>query len=78
MILKKQYFYLGIIFFILVFVVSCNEQDPAYNRANIKGTWVVDNYDGNKLTQNNKVVYIFKKENVLDIEGIADLGEGNF
>lgn len=78
MILKKQYPFWGVVLFLLFFVVSCNEKDPSYNRSNIKGTWVVDNYDGNKVTQNNKVVYIFKKDNVLDIEGVADLGEGNY
>lgn len=59
-------------------VVSCNSESPAYNRENIKATWIVDTYDGQLLDERRYTVMTFTSSNTVNYAGVLTRGDGNF
>ena len=53
--------------------VSCNQESPAYNRENLKATWIVDTYDGNLLDERNYTVMTFTSSGTVVYEGVLTL-----
>ena len=52
--------------------VSCSQESPAYNRENLKATWIVDTYDGNLLDERNYTVMTFTSSGTVVYEGVRD------
>ena len=58
--------------------VSCNQESPAYNRENLKATWIVDTYDGNLLDERNYTVMTFTSSGTVVYEGVLTLDSANY
>ena len=59
-------------------VSSCKAESPAYNRENIKATWIVDTYDGNMLDERNYTVMTFDNSGIVTYEGVLTLDSANY
>ena len=57
---------------------SCNAQSPAYNRENIKATWIVDTYDGQPLDEKSYTVMTFSSSYTVTWAGVLTQADGNF
>lgn len=64
---------LSVIVCALAFSVSCSKENPAYNRENIKATWLVDTRDGNRLDERDWTVMTFDNSNTVTWEGVLSL-----
>ena len=58
--------------------VSCSQESPAYNRENLKATWIVDTYDGNLLDERNYTVMTFTSSGTVKYEGVLTLDSANY
>lgn len=58
--------------------VSCNRENPAYNRENIKATWLVHSLDGNMLDERSRTVMTFTSSGTLTWAGILTLEDANY
>lgn len=66
---------LSAVFCVLVLPVSCSRESPAYNRENIKATWLIDTRDGNLLDERDWTVVTFDKSNVVTWSGVLTLDD---
>lgn len=60
------------------FLSSCSSESPAYNRENIKATWIVDTYDGQPLDERNYTVMTFTSSSTVSYAGVLTRGDGNY
>ena len=59
-------------------ITSCNRDNPAYNRENLKATWIVDTYDGNLLDERDYTVMTFTSSGTVRYEGVLTLDSANY
>jgi len=60
-------------------LTGCENDDPAYNRENIKGTWIVYALGDSDLTPNDYYICDFSTDaSTLSISAVKDMGDGNF
>lgn len=59
-------------------VLSCNTVSPAYNRENIKATWILDTYDGVLQDERDFTVMTFDASGAVRYEGVLSLEDANF
>lgn len=79
MIKNSKYFFTGAVLLLLgFFAVSCNKTSPAFNRENIKATWMAYSKDGVTLSPEQYMIYSFDDENGLIISGVQNKGDGNY
>jgi hypothetical protein len=76
--LKLKYFSFFILILQIIILPSCTRQNPAYNRENIKATWIVEKYDGEEIALSKRTTYTFDKDGGLIINGIKNSGEDNY
>ncbi len=78
--MKDSYKYFSTPFFLLlvILIVSCSKVNPAYNRENIKATWISQSYDGNEYADDKKFVYTFDENGGLKMETILNIGNGDY
>lgn len=62
----------------LLLLHSCNKDNPAYNRENVKGTWIVTQYDGTPLDMRDYTVMTFDKDFNVTYWGIQSKGTGDY
>jgi len=62
---------------VVVSMISCDRVKPAYNRENLKATWVADKYDGVVVDPYRWTVQNFSDKGALTIFGVRDVGDGN-
>lgn len=60
------------------FAVSCNSDNPAYPRENLKATWIVYMQDGNVLDERDWHVMTFNSSGMVYWAGVLTLGESGF
>jgi hypothetical protein len=77
-IIKK--FILGMIFsFPMIVFSSCSDYNPAYNRENIKATWIAEIKDGVKIADcAQRKIYSFNKSGSVILSGKKNMGDGNY
>lgn len=64
--------------FLLCLCHSCNRENPAYNRENIKGAWIVYALDGTELSEQDWNVMVFSSAGTVTYSGVRSFGDGNF
>ena len=57
---------------------SCSAESPAYNRENLKATWIVDTYDGYLLDERDYTVMTFSSSGTVTYEGVLTLDSANY
>lgn len=73
--IKKTLYIFAVILFSLLFV-SCNKDKPAYNRENIKATWLVHSIDGNELSVRDCYFMTFDNASRVTYYGISTTDTG--
>lgn len=63
---------------IMASAASCNRENPAYNRENIKGTWLVHTLDGTQLDEKEWMTMTFTSSSTVTWSGVLAVGDGNF
>ncbi|HIZ85391.1 MAG TPA: hypothetical protein IAC04_02750 [Candidatus Coprenecus stercoravium] len=57
---------------------SCNADNPAYPRENLKATWIVDIHDGEALDERDYTVMTFSSSGLVNYEGVLTLDSSNY
>ncbi len=57
---------------------SCNSENPAYNRENVKATWIVTHYDGNPLDMSDFTIMTFDDNAQVTYWGVQSKGTGDY
>lgn len=57
---------------------SCSGDNPAYNRENVKGTWLVDIRDAAELPERDWTVATFNSAGTVVLEGVLTQEDANF
>ena len=57
--------------------VSCNRENPAYNRENLKATWLVHTLDGSPLDERSCTVMTFTSSSTVTWAGVLTLEDAN-
>lgn len=60
------------------FLCSCSSESPAYNRENIKATWIVDTYDGVLQDERDYTVMTFSASGTVVYAGVLSMNGSNF
>ena len=79
--LRRNYtavFMCAVIVIAVCVITSCNRDNPAYNRENLKATWIVDTYDGNLLDERDYTVMTFTSSGTVRYEGVLTLDSANY
>lgn len=63
---------------VLLLLPSCSGESPAYNRENIKATWIADTYDGVLQDERNCTVITFQSSGTVVYEGVLSLGNSEY
>ena len=58
--------------------VSCNRENPAYNRENLKATWLVHTLDGSPLDERSCTVMTFTSSSTVTWAGVLTLEDANY
>lgn len=61
---------------ILLAAAACDKENPAYNRENIKGTWIVETADGNTLSEKDRFVMTFDEYGMVTYYGVSATDTG--
>lgn len=61
---------------VLLSAIACNRESPAYNRENIKATWLVHSLDGNALSERDCYFMTFDNSSRVTYYGIASTDSG--
>lgn len=60
---------------VLISALSCDNDNPAYNRENMRGTWIVDTYDGMQLAYDDYTVQNYNGSGTLSVYGILSVAD---
>lgn len=76
----SKYWLIGLFFTLLCFALSsCSNYNPAYNRENIKATWIAEVKDGDSIAPpEQRMVYTFDKSGSVFFKGKNNKGDGNY
>jgi len=61
----------------MTLLYACTAERPAYNRENLKATWLVNVYDGDTVDARLWTIYTFDDKQTLTIAGVSTDTEGN-
>lgn len=77
--MMRKYLLTGATLLLLgVCISSCNKTSPAFNRENIKATWLADTKDGLQIPLKQYQAYTFDDDYGVVIQGIKNMDEGNY
>lgn len=66
------------VLFSAVLLHSCNADNPAYPRENLKATWIADTYDGVLQDERNYTVMTFSPSGTVTYAGVLTLDSANY
>lgn len=59
-------------------MISCTKENPAYNRENIKASWLFDTKDGSLIPEKEYLIYKFEEGGIVSLTGVRNIENENY